>query len=370
MPISRITLIPVRIPLVEPFIISLGPLTHAENVVVRMETTTGLTGWGECSPFRTIHGETIATCMAIGIELAEQLLKHSPETPEQLLQQMDRTVYGNTSIKSAFDIAFHDLLAQQRQVPLYRLLGGTIPRTLYTDYTVSLSSPEKMVADAEKIVAKGFTIVKVKLGGDPLEDIDRIRSIRQAIGKEIPLRIDANQGWDSIGAIRALTELEGLQIQVCEEPLPRWKYRDLPAIRQQVSIPLMADESCCDENDALKLIELNAVDAFNIKLGKSSGLVRAQRIAKLAEEHNMVLQVGGFLESRLGFTAAAHFAIAHPKIDYIDFDTPLMFTDDPVSDGIQYGEKGSVTLPDLPGLGAKLKPGSYSENDQVVISNS
>lgn len=365
--ISRISLIPLRIPLTEPFIISLGPLTHAENVIVKMESVSGKIGWGECSPFRTIHGETIATCMAIGQEIAQQLIGRSVETPEHVLQTMDRSIYGNTSIKSAFDIAFHDLLAQEKEVPLYRLLGGTSMRTLFTDYTVSLSTPEKMTADALKIVKKGFTVVKVKLGGDPTEDVIRLRAIRNAIGSSIPLRIDANQGWDSAGAVHALRAMNDLTIQVCEEPLPRWKYRELATIRTETAIPLMADESCCDENDALKLIELNAVDAFNIKLGKSSGFVRAQRIAALAHVNRITLQVGGFLESRLGFTAAAHFAMAYPTIDYIDFDTPLMFTEDPVDGGIHYGENGSITLPDAAGLGAQLKSGAFSESDQVIV---
>jgi hypothetical protein len=365
--IKRISLIPLRIPLVEPFIISLGPLTHAENVLVKMEREDGSIGWGECSPFRSIHGENIATCMAIGKEIAAQLIHCEVTRPDQLLQLMDRTVYGNTSIKSAFDIAFHDLLSREKEVPLYKLLGGTSTRTLFTDYTISLSSREKMTADAVKIIDNGFPVVKVKLGGTPTEDIERIQAIRAAIGYATPIRIDANQGWDLSGATIALNALEQLKIQVCEEPLPRWKYHELPSLRRAVKIPLMADESCFDEHDAQKLIALQACDGFNIKLGKSSGIVRAQRIAELANNNNILLQVGGFLESRLGFTAAAHFAMAHPQINYIDFDTPLMFTEDPIGGGITYGNNGSITLSDQPGLGASLKPDSFRETDQEIV---
>lgn len=365
--VKKISLIPLRIPLVEPFIISLGPLTHAENVFVKMELDDGSIGWGECSPFRSIHGENIATCMAIGKEIAAQFINCEVTTPDRLLQLMDRAVYGNTSIKSAFDIAFHDLLSRRKEMPLYKFLGGTSTRTLFTDYTVSLSSLEKMTADALKIISNGFPVVKVKLGGTPTEDVERIQAIRTAIGDDIPIRIDANQGWNLSGATIALNEMKQLKIQVCEEPLPRWKYHELPLLRQAINIPLMADESCFDEHDAQKLITLQACDGFNIKLGKSSGIVRAQRIAELAKNNNILLQVGGFLESRLGFTAAAHFALAHPSINYIDFDTPLMFTEDPVEGGITYGNNGSITLSDRPGLGAGLKPDSFQENDQIIV---
>jgi len=365
--IRRITLLPLRIPLIEPFIISLGPLTHAENVVVRMETEDGRIGWGECSPFRTIHGETIRTCMTIGEELALQIIQSPIDNPEHLLGRMDRTVYGNSSIKSAFDIAYHDLLAQQLDLPLFRLFGNTAPRILQTDYTISLSSNEKMKADALSILENGFPVIKVKLGGSPKDDIERIRIIRETVGNDILLRIDANQGWTKAGAIEALHGMTDLKIQHCEEPLPRWQYPDLAEVRRQSTIPIMADESCCTEYDAQKLIDLNACQGINIKLGKSSGFVRAERIAALAKANHLTMQVGGFLESRLGFTAAAHFATAHPEINCIDFDTPLMFTEDPTHGGIRYRKGGCIELPESSGLGASLKE-DFLGTEGIVIA--
>lgn len=367
MRIRKISLFPLKIPLIEPFIISLGPLTHAENVVIRMETVDGLIGWGECSPFRTIHGETIKTCLTIGEEIARQVIGGELETPEALLSLMDRSIFGNSSIKSAFDIAFHDLLAQQQQLPIYRMLGGTSVRSLFTDYTISLSSKEKMMDDARTILEKGFPVIKVKLGGEPTEDIERIRAIRTVIGKTITLRIDANQGWTKQGALIALKGIADFGVEHCEEPLPRWQYRDLPEVREHSTIPIMADESCCTEFDAEKLSALNACSGINIKLGKSSGFVRAQRIASIAKSSGFTMQVGGFLESRLGFTAAAHFAMAHPEINCIDFDTPLMFTEDPIEGGIRYGEKGRIDLSQRAGLGASLKK-EFEASEGVIVA--
>jgi L-alanine-DL-glutamate epimerase-like enolase superfamily enzyme len=117
---------------------------------------------------------------------------------------------------------------------------------------------------------------------------------------------------------------------------------------------IMADESCCDHHDAQRLLDLNAVQSFNIKLGKSSGIFKALKIIKLAEKANLQLQIGGFLESRIGFTASAHLALTSDSVRFCDFDTPMMFCEDPVSGGIQYGPNGLVTIPEVPGLGASL----------------
>jgi L-Ala-D/L-Glu epimerase len=116
----------------------------------------------------------------------------------------------------------------------------------------------------------------------------------------------------------------------------------------------MADESCCDHNDARRLVDIGACDMFNIKLGKSSGIYNAQKIVGIAETAGIILQIGGFLESRLGFTASAHLALTSDSIIHCDFDTPLMFVEDPVVGGITYDSKGIITVPDLPGLGATI----------------
>ena len=129
----------------------------------------------------------------------------------------------------------------------------------------------------------------------------------------------------------------------------------------------MADESCCDHHDAQRLIDLNACDFFNIKLGKSSGIFKALKIVKLAAEAGMKMQVGGFLESRLGFTAAAHFALISDAIVYYDWDTPLMFIEDPVVGGITYGKGGLITISDTPGLGAKMDESYLKKLNKVVI---
>jgi L-alanine-DL-glutamate epimerase-like enolase superfamily enzyme len=265
-------------------------------------------------------------------------------------------------------MAWHDVAAQAAGLPLWRFLGAEVNRPLLTDYTVSLGPPEKMAADAEDIVRAGYEVIKVKLGTDPLTDIQRVRAIRKAIGDVIPLRIDANQGWGPEQAITVLNALQDANIQHCEEPLPRWQFMELRRVKDASPIPIMADESCCDHHDAARLIQLGACQRFNIKLGKSAGLYKACRIIALAGTAGLEVQVGGFLGSRLSWTAAAHLALTSNAVKYCDMDTPLMFTRDPVQGGLRYTKGGHIHVPDVPGLGAALLPDECSSPVHTIVA--
>lgn len=356
-----------KIKLKEPFIISLGTLTHAENVIVVIETDQDITGTGECSPFMSINGENMETGMLVGKYLATVLKRKNALDIEACHAAMDKIIYANSSIKSAFDMALYDIASQYAGLPLYEFLGGNKNKTLITDYTVSLGDAAKMATDAAKIKANGFQVIKVKLGGKKEDDIERIKQIRAAVGNDIPLRIDANQGWNTNDAIEILHALAPYNIQHCEEPIPRWNFMELPKIKSESPIKIMADESCCDEHDAQRLLDINACDYFNVKLGKSSGIFRAEKIIRIAEANNVKIQLGGFLESRLAFTAAAHLALSSDIIIHCDFDTPLMFEEDPVEGGITYSNSGEITVPEKIGLGATFKEDYLKTLPQTVI---
>ena len=264
-------------------------------------------------------------------------------------------------------MALYDIAAQNAGLPLYRFLGGNNDKTIETDYTVSLGEKQEMAADALLIKNRGFRVIKVKLGETKEKDIERIRLIRKTIGPEIPLRLDANQGWNTPDSIEILNAVADCNIQFCEEPIPRWNYMELPEISKQSPIPVMADESCSDHHDAKRLIDLKACNLFNIKLGKSGGIFTALQIIGLAEKAGIKIQVGGFLESRLGFTASAHLALTSKNIVYFDFDTPLMLTDDPVTGGIQYLENGKIQIHETPGLGAAIDPDFLKTLKKITI---
>ncbi len=357
-----------RIKLKESFKISLGTFHHAENIVVVIRTNIGITGFGECSPFMTINGESIDTCFVVGEYIAKVLIKKNPIDIATCSVAMDALIYGNSSIKSAFDMALYDIASQNAGVPLYLFLGGKNNKQLITDYTVSIDDPDKMAADAKKIKDRGFQFIKIKLGGSKEKDIQRVKAIREKIGTAYPLRIDANQGWSMQTAIEILQALAPYGIQYCEEPIPRWDFMSLPELRRQSPIPIMADECCSDDHDAKRLIDLEACDHINIKLGKSGGIYTAQKIIRLAAQAGINMQIGGFLESRLAFTAAAHLALTSDNVTHCDFDTPLMFVEDPVTGGILYDDRGVITVPETAGLGATIGEAYLQRMPKVVVN--
>ncbi|MBN8862765.1 MAG: dipeptide epimerase [Sphingobacteriales bacterium] len=364
--ITQIELYKLFIPLKEPFVISLGPIYNAENVLVVIRTNQGITGYGECSPFMSINGESADTGLVVAQYFAKVLKGTDPLAIEEQIARMDKIIYGNHSIKSAFDMALYDIAAQHAGMPLYQYLGGINKKDIITDYTVSIGEPAQMAKDALRIQAEGYPAIKIKLGSHGPTDVERIRAIRQAVGPDIPLRIDANQGWTVSEAIATLQALAPFDIQHCEEPIARWAFMELPQVRAASPIPIMSDESCGDDHDAERLIRLKACDYMNIKLGKSGGIFKALKMVKLVEAAGMHLQVGAFMESRLAMTAFAHFACCSPIIEHYDFDTALMFQEDPVSGGIIYRPNGLIELPTQPGLGAGIKPEWEKKMEKII----
>ena len=366
--IQSVELYKLFVPLREPFVISLGPIHDVQNVVVIIRTADGCAGYGECSPYMTINGESVDTCFVVGQYFAKVLKGKNALNIEECMALMDRTIYANSSIKSAFDIALHDIAGQHAGVPIYKLLGGANNKVLQTDMTVSIGDPQKMKADAVRFQQEGFPAIKVKLGETLEKDVERIRAIREGIGMDIPLRIDANQGWRTADeAIAILQALAPFNIEHCEEPIARYKFMDLGRVSAASPIPIMADESLGDDHDAERLIALKACQMFNIKLGKSSGFHKGLKIAKLGAAAGMEMQVGGFMESRLGMTAAAHLALSNDYIHHCDFDTPLMFTEDPVIGGLQYKANGVIEVPDVPGLGAVIDERYLEKAEKVEV---
>jgi L-Ala-D/L-Glu epimerase len=363
MKIINIELFKINTRLTEPFVIAIETITHAESIVVKMTTDSDIVGWGECNPYRSIAGETQATCYEAGLFLGKILTKkeipqqaglrgHNPTNIVGCHREMDKMMAGNRCIKSAFDMAIYDIAAKAANMPLYRFLGGDNNRLVATDMTVGINTPQYMANAAATYKAKGFPAVKVKLGTNKKDDVARIHAIREAIGFDIPLRIDANQGWDEATAIATLRALEPYDIEHCEQPTPARNFVALANVKRQSPIPIMADESCFDHFDALNLVRHNACDYFNIKLSKSGGIHNALKINHIAESSGIKCQVGCFSETRLAMSALMHFIMASPNVIHFDLDAPLMLSEDPILRGCIYGANGEVTIGDDIGIGA------------------
>ena len=366
--ITGIEVIKLNIPYKEPFVISLGVIPAATNVVVRIHSDVGLTGTGECAPFVYIVGETQETVFELSRQVGKMLLGKDPFAIGDRLREIDRAVKGNPTMKSAFDMALYDLLALRADMPLYRLLGGSNNREIHTDMTISIGDPDKVARDASNFKQEGFPAIKVKLGTSTREDVARIRAIREAVGPDYPIRIDANQGWDTITAIETLKALEPYGIEHCEEPIPHWNNRELVKVRENSPIPIMADESVFDHHDAFRLASMGACDYFNIKFSKSGGIQNALKIVAVAEAAGIKCQVGCMSESRFALTALMHLVLARDTIVHYDMDSSLMLDADPVTGGILYQGAGLWTIGESPGIGAGFDEGYLESMEKVSIS--
>lgn len=354
MKITRVDLIKADIPYWEPFRISLGASDSTNNVFVRIHTDAGHYGWGEASPTRRITGETQGTVFAVAKDLAGLLMGKNPLDIEGHTNAMRDLFVHNSTARSAFDLALYDIAGKAANKPLFEILGGE-RRAFWTDNTIGIDTPAAMAEKAVKFQKQGFNAIKVKLGTGLEEDVARIRAIRTAIGEHIPLRIDANQGWDRETAKGVLCAIESMGIEYCEQPVRYWDYAGLREVRQCTSIPIMADESVFDHNDAEILIRDGCVDLLNIKLAKSAGIYNGMKIADIAEHAGIACMVGSMSETRLGLSAAAHLVSARPVIRYADLDTHFDHRIDPVIGGVEISAEG-VILPDAPGHGADLDP--------------
>src|SRR5690606_36161464 len=250
--------------------------------------------------------------------------------------------------------------------PLYQYLGGT-KRDLVTDITVGIAAPEQMAQHALELARQGATTIKIKLGRTPREDVERVKAIREAVGPDVKLRLDANQGWDFTQAVQALKGIEPFDVEFCEQPMHTDWDAYLPRLRAETRIPIMADESCYNHQDARRLIDAEACDSINIKFSKSGGIAEALRIHEVAERAGIPCMMGGMLESRLAVTAAVHFVCAAPGVQFFDLDSCLLgHLEDPILGGIRY-EGYDIAIPDEPGLGVEVKSDFLSRCERWVV---
>jgi L-Ala-D/L-Glu epimerase len=366
MNIDKVTIYKYSIPM-HPFTIATGTMHYAQNILIKVYCSGGIVGIGECSAFPMIVGETQNTCFEMAKDFAN-LWKHKNALDiEARINELHLFTAGNSTIKSAFDMALYDIAAKHANLPLYEYLGGNAKEML-TDITVGIATPEVMAEQAAAFVAQGATILKIKLGKAVADDIARIQAIRQAIGNTVTIRIDANQGWSQTDALTALTALGEYNIEFCEQPMRTYNDAYLPELVKQSPIKIMADESVYNHYDALRQIETKSCDYINIKFAKSGGMHEAKKIVEVAANHNMFCMMGGMLESRVALTAFAHFAAANQQIIFYDMDTCMLgHKVDPVIGGVSF--KGfTVKLPEnVIGIGASVDEAFLETLEQVTI---
>ena len=353
MKITDIKFEKVKIKLKKPFVVALGTIEYCETVIVKVTTDEGYYGFGESAPFSPVTGETLDTVLLTLSNFKNLLIGENPLNIERIHHIMDRFIIGNTAAKAGIDIALYDIKGKVMNQPLYRVLGG-FDNKVQTDMTIGIGTPEEMAQDAKDKVEKGFRILKIKVGINHQNDMEAIKKIRETVGNNIRIRMDANQGWNVNDAIRMSRFFEKYGVESIEQSLPYWDVDGAAFIRKNTNVKVMLDESIHNSKDALKAVKLQAADILNIKLMKSSGLYMAEKINAIGEAAGINCMLGCMLETRIAITAAASLVAAKRNITEADLDSFMYCEESELIKG-GFSLKGDIIeLLEKPGLGIEV----------------
>lgn len=314
MKIIRVDAVPVSIPRVKPFTISSGSTASSNRLITRIHAEEGVVGIGEAAPAPIFSPETLGTTkLVVEKYLAQAVIGEDAFNIEKSLQKMDDAIVGNPIAKASVEIALWDLMGKAVEMPVYKLLGGAYRSKVEVAWIIGIAKPIEMCEEAKDAVHKGFTTLKMKIGTNPKLDVERVKAVREAVGDEVAIRVDANEAYSTIDAIDVLTKMESYNLELIEQPVPRWDLRGLSKIRKSLHTPIMVDESVLSPMDVMKVIERDAADIINIKLMKVGGLSNAKKIATVAEAAGLPCLLGSMIELSIGTAAGVHFACSTSK---------------------------------------------------------
>jgi L-alanine-DL-glutamate epimerase-like enolase superfamily enzyme len=358
---------------------SLGEHVAGNYVLVRVADQAGHVGLGEASVTSVWSGETQDGTIALIREvLAPLVVGADPFDSEWIARRLGRAAFGNSFARAALEMALLDLQGQILNVPLYKLLGGRDrppvaaepharlqyvlggDRGLRLKFVIGAVEPAVAAERAGGMVAKGWRAIKVKVGRDRSADVERLKAVRDAIGPDVFLSVDANGGYSADDALWAARHFERLDVALFEQPTRRGDHTAMAEVRRRSNVPIMADESVFTAQDALEVIRHRAADVLSLYPGKHGGIRATQQIAGLAEAAGVPCTIGSNLEREVATAAMAHVAAATPNIVCErwpgDLIGPLYFERPLTAPPLRYNAD-RLFVPEGPGLGVKLPAG-------------
>ena len=358
MRITAIRTFPVEIPLKPEYrmVSALGRHEVSRYVIVRIETDTGVDGVGEATVIPRWSGETVWSAQSIVDQVfAPLLIGVEPFDITAVNDVMDRAAQGNWFAKSAIEMACWDIQGRDQGKPVYELLGGPVrSSTIPCRFSMGAYDTERAERRAKELIERGFTTIKVKVGTGKDDDIRRVQTVRQAIGEDPEIVIDANCGYDAVTAIEVAHALEPCRLSLFEQPTPRDDYHGLAEVRRSIAPPVMADDVCFDLNHARECIRHEACDVISAYPGKNGGLSKSLEIVRLAAEHGVACSIGSNLELDVASAAMCHLVLAHENMQVEQFPGDIMGPDYHevriVKEPLEI-DGPNITLSDRPGLG-------------------
>jgi muconate cycloisomerase len=338
---------------------------HGQYVLVRITDDAGRVGLGEASVTAVWSGETqVGTIALIREVLAPIIVGADPFDLEWICRRMDRAAFANSFAKGAVEMALLDLQGQILGVPIYKLLGGSANGPwndpgIRLKFVIGAVEPELAAQRAHRMVKAGWKAIKVKVGRHehPKVDVERLHAVRQAIGEDTWLSVDANGGYTVEQAVWAATRFEKLNVALFEQPTRRGDHVAMAEVRRKSPILIMADESVFTPQDAVDVIRHQAADVLSLYPGKHGGIRATQQIGKLAEAAGIPCTIGSNLEREVATAAMAHVTICTANLQCERFPGdligPIYYEETLTTEPLRY-QADRLWVPQQPGLGVAV----------------
>jgi L-alanine-DL-glutamate epimerase-like enolase superfamily enzyme len=361
MKIERVEVYGVAVPLIGEYKTAHSSKSIQRSVLVRITGSDGQVGLGNVDPSPGYSKDTIdATLRVLQTILAPLVAGMDPANIHQLLSCMDAATEGYLDAKAAIEMACVDLAARASGISVHSYLGGAVKETLLFNAWIGILPPDVAASEAVEWQQRGFKSAKIKVGGSIEADRDRVKAIREAVGPDFNLRIDANAGYDADTSIALARMVAPYNLQLFEQPVPAEDLAGMARVRREAGgVPIMADESVLDHASLIRIIRAGAADLVKVKVMKQGGLLNTRRMIATAEAAGIRCVIGhGF---GLGVNTMAEIMLAatsHNVIDGLECVGPLKTADDIVTHKLDLSG-GILSLPAGPGLGVTLSPEKF-----------
>ncbi len=374
MKITKVELIPVNIPRKKVLTLAhygnLGQGGSFEFVLTRIHTDEGITGVGEVPPLPPLSPESQPVILDVQKKwIVPGLIGMDPFETEAIWKKMDFIAPTYTMAKASIDMALWDIMGKTLNMPVHRLLGGSKPEKIPNVGLIGIDEPEEVYKDATEFVEDGFTGIRLKIA--PGHDVDCVAAVRDAIGDDVNLRVDCNQGYRVSEAVKMIRAIEPYGIEMVEQPTIWWDFNGLAEVAAAVDTPLMAHESMYLLSDVKNLIDMGAVGVLGLKTYRPwGGLTGARRILEMARVMNIPCMFHDDLELSVSLAAATQIISAYRNVITHKCELsgyPEWMGDDVTTESVRM-EKGYVYVPEGNGLGVELDEDKIKKYSPGIIT--
>jgi L-alanine-DL-glutamate epimerase-like enolase superfamily enzyme len=329
-----------------------GVRKSAYSLIIKLKTDEGLTGLGEApGPYVSVNRTVIEQ------ELKPLLLGQDPFEIEKIISRLEILALWDKYFVypiSGVEMALYDIVGKSLKTPLYNMFGGLVNERVEFNGLIFINEPAEDAALAIDYVKLGCREIKMKVGLNPERDVERLKTVRQAVGPNIKIRVDANQAWSVATSIKYVKKMERYDLQAVEQPVPIWDLEGMAEIRRAVDTPLIADESVWTLKDAYDIISKRAADIFYVRIEEAGGMLRCKELVDFAKALGIPCIMGSWAEMGVSIAAKLHLVASSTNFPFGNDTHYLLQSDDVIKGGMFHFADGAIKVPTGPGLGVEL----------------